>query len=331
MEVEFANTKESDKRGICVGIIGAGVAATYHVAALKSVPHVSIYIYDIDYERAYSLAKAYDCIHISHLNELYEVADALIIATPPDSHYKIFMEAIQRKKHILCEKPMTENLNEADEMYKKSKNMGYVYAMGFNYRYFYITDIFKSRLRISNINHIEIVIKRLFRRGSFGEGDSVLSDLGAHLIDYVMYLTNSSINLDVCNVNMKKMKNVDYSTVVEGSTCNGITFNISMSRIECEADVCFRLDIISEKEHLKYDSRDRMNYVIESADVTNRHAIGQVIFTNDFFDFSDSIREQDKEWLQLIQGVPARKLASMNDGIMVQRALNDFLKRICNE
>ena len=44
--------------------------------------------------------------------------DAVVVATPNDSHYQICLDAIAAGKHILAEKPLGLNAQEAIEMYK---------------------------------------------------------------------------------------------------------------------------------------------------------------------------------------------------------------------
>ena len=60
--------------------------------------------------------------------------------------------------------------------------------IGFNYRFFDISEILKNQTQRGEINKINIMIKRLFRNEWHNKENGVLSDLGIHLIDYITYL-----------------------------------------------------------------------------------------------------------------------------------------------
>lgn len=61
--------------------------------------------------------------------------DLVYVAVPPKFHHAIVMEAIQAKKHILCEKPLANSLEEAREMADAAKEAGIVHAMNFPLNY----------------------------------------------------------------------------------------------------------------------------------------------------------------------------------------------------
>ena len=57
--------------------------------------------------------------------KLIKKCDAIFIATPTTTHYQYAKECLEMGKHILLEKPMTNNLNEAKELVElaKKKNL----------------------------------------------------------------------------------------------------------------------------------------------------------------------------------------------------------------
>lgn len=66
---------------------------------------------------------------------LNEEVDLVYVAVPPKFHHTIVMDAIQAKKHILCEKPLANSLEEAKEMADAAKETGIVHAMNFPLNY----------------------------------------------------------------------------------------------------------------------------------------------------------------------------------------------------
>jgi predicted dehydrogenase len=64
-----------------------------------------------------------------------EKVDLVYVAVPPKFHHAIVMDAIKAKKHILCEKPLANSLEEAREMAHAAKEAGIVHAMNFPLNY----------------------------------------------------------------------------------------------------------------------------------------------------------------------------------------------------
>lgn len=61
--------------------------------------------------------------------------DLVYVAVPPKFHHAIVMDAIEAKKHILCEKPLANSLEEAREMADAVKEACVVHAMNFPLNY----------------------------------------------------------------------------------------------------------------------------------------------------------------------------------------------------
>src|SRR5690554_6207904 len=65
----------------------------------------------------------------------HENIDLIDICTPNDLHLSIALEAAKAGKHLICEKPMARNFEEAKEMYLVVKEAGVINMMVFNYRF----------------------------------------------------------------------------------------------------------------------------------------------------------------------------------------------------
>lgn len=64
-----------------------------------------------------------------------ENVDLVYVAVPPKYHYEIVLDALNAKKHVLCEKPLANSLEEAKEMAQAAKDAGIVHAMNFPLNY----------------------------------------------------------------------------------------------------------------------------------------------------------------------------------------------------
>lgn len=64
-----------------------------------------------------------------------EDIDAVCLAVPNYLHYPMAMKALDRGKHIICEKPMALNIKEAAEMLEKADEKGLINMIVFNWRF----------------------------------------------------------------------------------------------------------------------------------------------------------------------------------------------------
>ncbi len=310
-----------------IGIIGVGFAGQLHSKVIEMFCSDIYYVYDVTARVAQEFAKTHKCQAVNTLDELYDKTDAVIIATPTFTHYSLVMEAMQKGKHVLCEKPMSLRVAESEKMLAMSREKNLICAIGFNYRFFEITEILKKQNLIGEMYHIRILIKRLFRNDWHNKENGVLSDLGIHLIDYITYLCNQCINLTTCKVNRKYIENWDYSSNVSGETENGISFELVASRTTNPDEVQFNIEIVGTKATFRYDSRQELIYEIEKNDGSYIYNFKKNERTEGFFDFTDSILRQDITWIRAISGESVKTIATFEDGFRAQKALEFFLSK----
>jgi len=101
-------------------IIGCGKVSPKHAESLKSIPSAELTaVCDKNEDRAKSFAKKYNCRHYADYNELLKKekdADCVIVCTPHAHHAEITISSANAGKHVVTEKPMAMNLEEADKM-----------------------------------------------------------------------------------------------------------------------------------------------------------------------------------------------------------------------
>ncbi|MFE6488213.1 Gfo/Idh/MocA family protein, partial [Streptomyces sp. NPDC057757] len=119
-----------------VGVIGAGLQCGRRISALAADDElVGIAAPELDgtWTRAHSVrARVFD-----HWDQLLAQPglDAVIVATPPDSHLAATVAALTAGKHVLCEKPLARGSEEAALMEAAARDHGRVLHCGFNHRF----------------------------------------------------------------------------------------------------------------------------------------------------------------------------------------------------
>ena len=63
---------------------------------------------------------------VANLDEVLQDAsvDAVIVCTPTAAHRDIIVKSVRAKKAVMCEKPISLNIDEIDECYKEAKENG---------------------------------------------------------------------------------------------------------------------------------------------------------------------------------------------------------------
>ena len=59
--------------------------------------------------------------------------DVIAIMTPDDSHYEYSMAALEHGFDVICDKPMTNTLEEAESLHKKVQETGLIFCLTHNY------------------------------------------------------------------------------------------------------------------------------------------------------------------------------------------------------
>lgn len=122
-----------------VAIIGAGIGQEHLVAYLELQDLYKIKtLCDIDKERAINIRGDHSHIHIetNFDNVLADPEiDIVDICLPPHLHFKMSMDALAAKKHVICEKPLVNSLKEADLLAIQAKTYDRILTPVFQYRF----------------------------------------------------------------------------------------------------------------------------------------------------------------------------------------------------
>jgi predicted dehydrogenase len=124
-----------------VGIVGLGAWGTRaHLPAFAALPDVDVVaLVDPDEAAAQRAAAAYGIARVetdaARLLSAPDGLDAVVIATPDDTHHALALAAFDAGLHVLCEKPLANTLAAATEMLAAAERAGRVARMGFLFRH----------------------------------------------------------------------------------------------------------------------------------------------------------------------------------------------------
>lgn len=119
------------------GLVGAGTNGKRRAQAVKQLGAELVLVADIDYGRTKSLAEEMRCQATKDWQEVVarDDIDIVLVCTPPDLHAEASIAAMRQNKHVLCEKPLGRNPEEAKKVLDTAQETGMKLKCGLNYRH----------------------------------------------------------------------------------------------------------------------------------------------------------------------------------------------------
>jgi predicted dehydrogenase len=118
------------------GIIGCGGISGSHFNGLKKTGKAEIvYAWDMNEEAVNNAVSEYGVKGVNSAEEVINSdADIIVIATPGFAHLEYVQQAAKAGKHIICEKPIALNLDDAEAMREAVEKASITFQVSFNQR-----------------------------------------------------------------------------------------------------------------------------------------------------------------------------------------------------
>ena len=205
---------------IKIGIIGTGNISRSHFKGYSSNPNVEIYaLCDIHEGRLKTAGKEFGVERLyTNLDEMLALPelDAVSVTTWNSEHAPVTIAALKAGKHVMCEKPMATNVEDAKAMLEAAKESGKHLQIGFVRRFGNDAEVLKDLIENGFFGDIYYAKASYLRRngnpeGWFGDksrsGGGPLVDLGVHVIDLVRYLEGNKKPVSVYGATFQKLLN----------------------------------------------------------------------------------------------------------------------------
>jgi predicted dehydrogenase len=174
-----------------VGVIGAGNMGERHCRVYSALPHVNfVGVSDLVEERGRLVQEKYGAQYFADFHEMLPLVDAVTISTTTPGHYPIGRECLRQGKHVLIEKPLALNLEEAQELLDLARDNERILMVGhierYNPAFAELQGLLASSLSEAMV---ALNVRRLSPFDTSQTDVDVVCDLMIHDLDLVLKLT----------------------------------------------------------------------------------------------------------------------------------------------
>ncbi|HEY6333617.1 MAG TPA: Gfo/Idh/MocA family oxidoreductase [Blastocatellia bacterium] len=197
-------------RKIKAGLIGSGFVGPLHVEAVRRLGFVEVVaLAASNLESASRKAKqlSIDRAYGSAEELLADTTvEAVHICTPNYLHFQQVMSALERGKHVICDKPLGLSASEARQMRDAAARAGVVNAVTFNYRFNPLVQQARLMIDRGDLGDVRFVHGQYLQdwllfdtdfswrlEPEKGGASSAIGDIGSHWCDLAMFLTGAKI------------------------------------------------------------------------------------------------------------------------------------------
>ncbi len=249
---------------IRAGVVGTGHMGIHHVRAYSELSGCELSaIHDADPAAARATSKKFRVHAAASLEEFAHRIDAATICTPTVTHFEVGKFLLERGKHLLIEKPIAENVEDAYELSRLAQQHGCVLQVGHIERFNPALAALEAKLQ--NPRFLEVTRLSPYPNRSMDIG--VVLDVMIHDIEIILHLVRSPI---------QSMDPVGISVISKGEDIanvrfrfeNGCVANVTASRIS--SDKLRKIRVFQENAYLSldYQKQDGVMYRLDNGKIS---------------------------------------------------------------
>jgi predicted dehydrogenase len=216
-----------------VAVLGTGSLGKEHVRIYSEMSregHVKLAgVFDVSSEAAHKIAAKHEARVFSSLAEAAAASDALSVVTPTVTHYQIARDLLLQGKHLLVEKPMTDDAAQASELVEIARKNRCVLQVGHVERFNPVFNYLESIA--TDPRFIEVHRLSPFPARSTDIG--VVLDLMIHDLDVVLAFVKSPV-VSVEGVGIPVLSKSEDVANARLRFANGCVANVTASRVAPE-------------------------------------------------------------------------------------------------
>jgi predicted dehydrogenase len=173
-----------------VGVVGVGAIGSNHARLYAEIPSAEFSaVYDVDHARGNAIGRKFGATPAKSLDDFIEAIDAASVATPTNTHYEIARLLLTRGKHLLVEKPITDDTAHAAELAELAKDKALILQVGHVERFNPVLGVLEKHLTHARF----IEAHRLSPYPDRSTDIGVVLDLMIHDLEVILHFVRSPV------------------------------------------------------------------------------------------------------------------------------------------
>jgi len=176
---------------VSVGVVGCGYWGPKLIRNFQSIPGSNLaMVADLRQDRLDHIKGLYPGVATttSYDELLDSPVEAVGIATPVSSHFPMARQALLHDKHVLVEKPLTRNSEEALELARLADERQRTLMVGHTFEYNPAVEYLKDYIAKGNLGKVYYINATRVNLGIFQKDINVIWDLAPHDVSILLYI-----------------------------------------------------------------------------------------------------------------------------------------------
>ena len=256
------------------GVLGAGHLGKIHLKLLnQSEKYTLVGFFDANKVASKSIEEEFGYQSFPSMDSLIQKCDMVVVVTPTIHHYECAKKVMEAGKHLFIEKPITQTVDEAEELLKLAHKYHVKGQVGHVERF---NPAFMAvRNRIDNPMFIEA--HRLAEFNPRGTDVSVVLDLMIHDIDAILSVVNSKVK----HINASGISVISETPDIANARIefeNGCVANLTASRISLKK--MRKARFFQKDAYISVDFLEKKCEVVKMKDAPHEPSDFAMILTN---------------------------------------------------
>ena len=243
-----------------VGVIGVGHIGSNHARLYAEIPSTDFTaVYDVDLPKGSAVGKKFAAAAAKSLDEFVEMIDAASVATPTNTHYEVARSLLARGKHLLVEKPITDNTAHAGELVDLAGRNGLILQVGHVERFNPVLSALEKHLTHPRF----IEAHRLSPYPDRSTDIGVVLDLMIHDLEVILHFVRSPVQ-SIDAVGVPVLSRGEDIANARLRFENGCVANVTSSRISPER--MRKIRVFQEDAYLSLDYQNQSGEIYRRAE-----------------------------------------------------------------
>lgn len=242
------------ERKVRVGVAGVGSLGQWHARIYSELPTAELVgVYDADFARAEEIAQRYRTRPFRDMIELAGLIEAASIAVPADYHREVAEPFIEKRVHLLVEKPIATRTDDAEAMVRLAQSKNLILQVGhverFNPTLRRLEEML-SRPRFIEAHRLAPYPPPRKNHPPRGTEISVVLDLMIHDLEIILHLVRSPVQ-SIHAVGVPVLSGSEDIANVRLTFADGCVANVTTSRISPE--LMRKIRVFQEDAYISLD------------------------------------------------------------------------------